>query len=166
MPPSLDAFIGGRTAFYFGYPYETTEIRTRAPKLNFGIAKLPQVSPSKPKNIAVYPVEVVSKKTADPDIAWDFLQFTAAPERASQFLIASKRPTSLRALIGDQMQDPDIEPFAGQLLTAESWYKGSDYRKVEDAFRLMINTKPTVQQPDWYHIISPAIGTVNSTIGF
>lgn len=166
MPNSLDAFVSGKTAFYFGYPSEITEIRTRSPKLNFGITKVPQVQPSTPHNIAYYPIEVVSKKTKNPNEVWDFLQFAASREQVTGFLTAAKRPTALRALISDQLTNADIAPFAGQLLTAKSWYRGTDYEKVEAAFKDMINTKPTFEHPEWLPIVAQAAGVVNTTIPF
>lgn len=166
MPNSLDAFITGRTAFYFGYPIEAGEIHTRAPSLNFAIAALPQNRPSQPFNVALYPVEVVSKKTPSPNEAWDFLQFLASQEQVSSYLNASRRPTALRGLISSQLTNPDIATFATQVLTAKSWYKGTDYEKVEEAFRTMINTKPTIQHPEWQTIVSDAVSAVNATIAF
>ncbi|MBM3205124.1 extracellular solute-binding protein, partial [Candidatus Uhrbacteria bacterium] len=43
QPDSLDAFIHGRTAFFFGYSYHLQQIRAGNPKLNLGISKLPQI---------------------------------------------------------------------------------------------------------------------------
>lgn len=165
MPDSLDAFITGKTAFYFGYPSDIGQIRERAPKLDFGIAPLPQVDPSKAANLLHYPVEVVAKKTAHPDEAWDFLQFLASDEQVGPFLTAARRPTALRSLIQGQLTDPDIAPFAGQVLTASNWYKGRDYSKVVEAFAKMIETYPTAEHPEYYPIVAEAIGLINTTVG-
>lgn len=166
MPQSLDAFIAGKTAFYFGYPNDIGIIRDRAAKIDFGIAPLPQIDTGNPVNVLRYPVEVVSKKTEHPDEAWDFLQFIASQDQVGPFLTAAKRPTSLRALIGSQLNDPDIGPFAGQVLTGKSWYKGSDYGKVEAAFTEMIETYPTYQHPEYLPIVNNAVNEVNQTILF
>ena len=68
----LDAFIAGRTAYYFGFPEDARRIRSQAPRLDLGVAPLPQVKAADRSNIALFPVEVVSKETANPDYAWDF----------------------------------------------------------------------------------------------
>src|SRR6056297_346858 len=39
MPNSLEAFIQGRTAMFFGYAYHRPEIKARNPQLNFSIAR-------------------------------------------------------------------------------------------------------------------------------
>lgn len=165
LPDSLDAFITGKTAFFFGFPSDVKKIRERAPKLDFGIATLPQIDPAKPANILHYPVEVVAKKTAHPNEAWDFLQFLASDEQVAPFLTASKRPTALRSLIQGQLTDPDIVPFASQVLIARAWYKGNDYGKVQEAFNFMIETRPTAERPEYYSIVSVGIELIDRTIG-
>jgi ABC-type glycerol-3-phosphate transport system substrate-binding protein len=164
LPDSLDAFIAGKTAFYFGFPYDREEIRDRAPRLNFEVASLPQVNPAEVRNNARYPVETVSKKTAHPNEAWDFLLFAASEAQVVEYLRATGRPTALRNLIDDQMQDPDAAPFVSQVLTAESWYRGKNYEEVEDAFATMIETYPTVRKPDYTPIVADAVNAVNWTL--
>jgi len=164
MPDSLDAFVTGRTAFYFGYPYDATQIRTRAPKLDFGIAPLPQVDPGKVFNIARYPVEVVSQKTKNANEAWDFLQFIGQPDKVSSFLFATKRPTALRSLIKEQTTNPDVGIFVTQILTSRSWYRGVDYLEAEKIFAEMVDTKPTAEQPDVTPIVGRAAGQINATM--
>lgn len=164
MPQSLDAFITGKTAFYFGFPTDIRKIRDRAPKLDFGIAPMPQVDPSKPTTVLHYPVEVVSKQSEQPDEAWDFLQFLASEEQVGPYLTAAKRPTAIRSLISGQLTEPDIAPFAGQVLTARAWYRGVDYEKVKDAFTFMIDFRPTIEFPDYWPIVAEAEGRVNSTM--
>lgn len=163
MPLSIDAFVTGRTAFFLGYPSDMARIRERAPSLDFGVAPLPQVDPTRPKSLARYPVEVVSRRTAHPNEAWDFIQFAAAQEQVSAWLSMVKRPTALRALIGSQLTDPDIAPFAGQVLTGRSWYKGKDWPAVEAAFNDMIDARPTVEKPDYLPFVNQAVSVVNST---
>ncbi|MEY4744119.1 MAG: hypothetical protein RL272_64, partial [Candidatus Parcubacteria bacterium] len=152
-----------KSAFFFGLPSDIKQIRERAPKLDFGIAPLPQVDPSKPVNVLHYPVEVVSKKTAHPDEAWDFLQFLASDEQVGPYLTAAKRPTALRSLVQGQLTDPDIAPFAGQVLTGKNWYRGNDYGKVQEAFTQMIETRPTIEHPEYYSIVSNGIMLINGT---
>ncbi len=164
MPDSLDAFVTGRTAFYFGYPVDAKEIKARAPRLDLGIAPLPQVDPNKIFNVARYPLEVVSKKTKHPNETWDFIQFISQQDKVSNFLFATKRPTAIRALIKDQLANPDVGVFATQILTARSWYRGTDYPAAEKAFADMINEKPTAQRPELTWAVSRAAAEISATI--
>jgi len=139
MPDSLDAFIQGKTAYYFGYSYDIPTIKTRAPKLQYGITTMPQIQGNEEVNFANYWIEVVSRKTKNPDIAWDFLQFIASkPENAIKYLNKVSKPTALRSLIQKQQEDLVLEPFAKQLLTAKSWYKGKDALTTEKIFQDLI----------------------------
>ncbi len=45
---------------------------------------------------------------------------------------------ALRALVADQQKDLDLQVFANQLLTANSWYRGNDGPAMETAMRELI----------------------------
>lgn len=140
LSSSLQAFIEGKTAFFFGYAYNLLEIQKQAPKLNFDLAPMPQIEGSDYKvNYANYWVESVSKKTKYSNEAWDFLQFASSKDQADKFLSRAKKPTALRSLISKQLEDFDLKVFAGQLLTSKSWYHGKDFNAVESIFKEMIN---------------------------
>jgi len=163
MPNSLESFMNGKTAFYFGYAYNIPTIKTQAPKLNFEIAACPQIQPSNPINFANYWAETVSKKSQHSNEAWDFILFiTANADNNKIFLSQSKRPTALRSLISSQLDDLELSAFVGQLLTAKSWYKGKNAIAAEEIFKQMIRDNlqgilPTVQ------IISLGAQKINQT---
>ncbi|HDQ23147.1 MAG TPA: extracellular solute-binding protein [Candidatus Uhrbacteria bacterium] len=137
MPNSLTAFMSGQTAFFFGYSYHIPIIKAQAPKLNFEITEAPQIGTA--VNFANYWVETVSKKSKNTDAAWDFILFiTTNLENNKKFLEKNKKPTALRALISQQATDLELAPFANQLLTSRSWYKGRDSQAAEEIFRQMI----------------------------
>ncbi len=137
MPNSLEAFVGGKTAMFVGYSYELPLIRARAPKLDVGIAPVPQINES--VNFANYWVNGVSRKTAHPNESWDFVQYMAAQDQATGYLAATKKPTALKALVNAQQEDLDVGVFAEQTLTAQSWYKGKDSIATEQAFKDLIH---------------------------
>ncbi|MBI3626522.1 extracellular solute-binding protein [Candidatus Uhrbacteria bacterium] len=139
MPNSLDAFISGQTAMFFGYSFHVPVIKARAPKLNLGLAKLPQIEGNPEVNFANYWVEVVSKKSKNPDFAWNLVQFLTRQENVKKHLDLAKKPTALRALINDQSEDLSVGVFASQLLTAKSWYQGKDPGAAEKIFGQMID---------------------------
>ncbi len=139
MPNALDAFAQGKTAFFIGYNYHLPLIRARAPKLNFSIAHLPQIEGGAELNYANYWVEVVSKKSAAVDFAWDFVQFAASAKEVPNYLSVAKKPTALRSLIEGQLGDLDLGIFASQVLTAKNWYRGKDAKAAEKAFADLIN---------------------------
>ena len=138
---SLEMFSQGKLAIMFGYSYHLPQIRAMAPKLNFSIAKLPQIEGYQQKvNFANYWVETVSQKSEYSDEAWDFLQFIAKAEQAESYLEKAKRPTALRSLVDEQIYDDDLGIFAEQVLTAKSWYRGADSNAAELIIGKMIDS--------------------------
>jgi len=137
---SLDMFTQGKLALMFGYSYHLPQIRAQAAKLNFSVAKLPQIEDNQQIiNFANYWVETVSKKSKHVDEAWDFIQFAARAENVKSYLEKTKKPTALRSLVEEQLDDMDVGVFADQILTAKSWYKGADAIAAEKIIGDMIN---------------------------
>ncbi|HBR81128.1 MAG: Extracellular solute-binding protein family 1 [Candidatus Uhrbacteria bacterium GW2011_GWE2_45_35] len=140
MNDSYDAFTNGKTAFFFGYAYHQPLLKVDAPKLDFRISALPQIEVGKAVNLANYWVWTVAKASANSKWAWDFIQFASEKEQVAEYLSTSKKPTALRGLINEQAEDPEVNIFVSQLLTAESWYHGKDAGVVEEAFTDLIDS--------------------------
>jgi len=138
MQNSLDAFVQGRVAYFFGYSYHIPTINAQAPKLQYGISKLPQISGNQEINFANYWVEVASKKTKYPDEVWDFIEYVSSAGNVEKYLDKTKKPTALRGLIQKQSENADLYTFVSQLLTAKSWYKGKNATSAETAIKEMI----------------------------
>lgn len=166
MPDALKEFTTGKTAFFFGYAYHIPTIKSQAPQLKWAIAPLPQVNAEHNNvNIANYWVETVSKKTKHPDEAWDFIQFAASAEQAEKYLNKTSKPTALRALVEKQQNIPELEPFAGQLLTAKSWYRGRDAGAMEKAMADMVTGALVAVEPGKLEeAVNLAIQRINQTI--
>lgn len=156
LPNSLDLFAQGKLAMLFGYNYMLPTIRSNGPKINFEISGFPQIKGNPPVNFANYWVYSVSSKIiSNPenvakdkgtfyakqkqDTAWDFVQFMANENQVKSYLEKTKRPTALRSLVDKQKEDEKIGIFADQLLTAKSWYKGTDAITAEDFMKNMID---------------------------
>ncbi|MFA5109663.1 MAG: extracellular solute-binding protein [Patescibacteria group bacterium] len=166
LPNSLEMFIGGNLAIMFSYSYDLETIKARAPKLNFSVAKLPQIEGNPPTNVnfANYWVESVSKKSPHPDEAWDFIQFITKEEQAKSYLEKTKRPTALRSLVASQKEDNEIGIFADQVLTAKSWYKGLNAAAAEDAIKEMIETMIKNTGEKIQTILNTAASKVQQTV--
>lgn len=139
MPDSFDAFVSGNTAFFFGYSYHHALIRASNSKLNFAVSPLPQIDGGKTVNYANYWIETVAKSTDAGDWAWDFVQFATKEDQVTSYLEAAKKPAALRSLINTQLEDEVLSIFAGQTLTSDSWYRGSDAAIAEEALLDLID---------------------------
>lgn len=140
QPNSLDAFIQGKTAFYFGYSYHYDLIRARAPKLNLGITSMPQIENFPVKNVANYWYFVVSKKSKGQDAAWNYLNQLTKPEYAKEILTRANRPAARKSLLTDQLENERLGIFASQVLTARSWYRGRNPERMEAALSELITS--------------------------
>ncbi len=147
QPNSLEAFIAGKAAFFFGYSYHLDEVRARAPRLNLGISKMPQIDGNPVKNVANYWFWTVSKKTKNANLAWNFLNYLAKPENAKKVLDIAKRPAAIKSLLPGQLDNEDVGVFAAQVLTAVSWYTGRDPQAADRAILQMINTVVAAAAP-------------------
>jgi len=163
MPQSLDAFIQGKSAIFFGYSYHLPLIRTQAPKLNLGIAKVPQIEGNPEINFANYWVYSVIKKSTHPNEAWDFVEYMSDAKNVVSYLSRAKRPTALRSLISSQLEDLDLGVFASETLTAKSWYRGKDGVAAENAMVEMIDSAVAGLYPT-KDILKTAAQKVNQTI--
>jgi ABC-type glycerol-3-phosphate transport system substrate-binding protein len=156
MPDSLDAFVQGRLAMFFGLPSDLKTIRERSPKMEVAVAAAPQINDAFKYNVALYPIEVVSKFSKNADTAWDFLQFAARAENVASFLAATGRPTALRSLIDGQTPDPDVGPFSQQALTAVTWYRGENYERAKEIMRGLVTFRLAGSDSDYGRAISGA----------
>ncbi|MFA5155726.1 MAG: extracellular solute-binding protein [Patescibacteria group bacterium] len=166
LPNALEMFISGNLAIMFSYSYDLPTIKARAPKLNFSVAKLPQIEGNPPTNInfANYWIEVVSKKSVHQNEAWDFIEFATKEEQVKSYLEKTKRPTALRSLVASQQNDDIIGVFAAQVLTAKSWYRGKNVAAAETAIREMIDTMIKNTSDKVQVIIDTAAAKVQQTI--
>ncbi len=165
MPNSLDAFITGRVSMVFGYNYHLPTIQSRAPRLDFGIAPIPQVNPDNQVNFANYWLETVSKNSEHPDEAWDFLLFATQKDQVKKYLEKTKRPTALKSLITSQMEDEYLHASVVQILTATNWYQGREPLAAEQTFKEMISQlNNAVDEREKKEILETAVEKINQTI--
>jgi len=133
QPNSFDAFVSGKTAFFFGYAYHLPLLKTQAPKLDIRVTALPQIEGSRVVNFANYWVETVSKASPNQKWAWDFIEFATSKDRAKTYLEKSGKPTARRDLISSQIEEEYLSVFVNQILTAKSWYHGKNAPVAEQA---------------------------------
>jgi ABC-type glycerol-3-phosphate transport system substrate-binding protein len=166
QPDSLEAFVAGKVAFFFGYGYQLPTIKARAPKLNLGIATLPQIKDSPVANFANYWAWSVAKKSQNQDVAWNFVNFMAKPAEAKKYLDLAKRPAAQNSLLPAQLEDEDVGVFASQVLTAQSWYRGNDPRAADKAFNDLIDAAQGKTVEEYPALVNTAAEIIAQTITY
>jgi multiple sugar transport system substrate-binding protein len=136
---SVDAFNAGETAMMFNYAHQIATIRAAAPRLNWGIAPVPQASTVDSRTYADYYALAVSKNSKFPNEAWQFAYYMTAGDGTISYLNAAHRPTARKDLIDQQKTDADLGVFAEQALTARSWFQSDDLA-TETIFADMIDS--------------------------
>ncbi len=124
---AFEMFANGKLAYFFGYSYHADELRARGVQFDWRITNFPQTRGAQgTKYFTNYWVNVVAKKSANQNAAWNFVQTTASQQSVEKYLLANTKPTALRALVDSQRQDNNLRVFVDQVLTADNWYDGYD----------------------------------------
>jgi len=136
---SVDAFVEGNVAMMFNYSHQAETLRAKAPRLDFSIAPMPQLSAA---NVAVnyenYWAPTVWKQSKNAVEAWRFLTYLTSLEGAAKYIATSGRPPARRDLISQQVDKIELGVFAKQALSARGWYQ-VDNIEVEKIFAEMID---------------------------
>ncbi|MFH1598218.1 MAG: extracellular solute-binding protein [Patescibacteria group bacterium] len=152
MPDALETFVQGQLAFMFGYSYHISSIEQRGTRLNYGIAPMLHINPDgtdknptgvgrKTINMANYWVLGVHTESDYPEESWSFINFIASQEEeAEKYLEKTSKPGALVQVLNTQKNDPVLEVFANQALSAQSWYTGYDAVATEGYFKDMIDS--------------------------
>jgi len=164
QPNSLDAFTQGKTAMFFGYNYHLPIIRARGPRLNLALAKMPQIQGNPIVNLASYWGWTVAKKTKNPDLAWNLINFMRMPDQNLTYLKAGKKPAALRSQLASQLEDEDVGVFASQVLTSQTWYRGTNSRAADDAFVNMISLASLGTPEAYRQALTDGLDRVSQTV--
>ncbi|MDD2758454.1 MAG: extracellular solute-binding protein [Patescibacteria group bacterium] len=171
MDDSLDSFVKGETAFYFGYSFNNSQIKARAPQLNYGILPMLQLDPEKSVNVANYWLQCVVAKSGKQNEAWGLLNYLTRSSATEEYLTQTKRPTALRNLVNKQKENIELAPFVSQILVADSWYRGGDYAAAAQAIKdmtaewLNVPLKFEDRVPQWQaDVLNRGASKINQTL--
>ena len=72
--------------------------------------------------------------------AWNFLQFMIQSANVDSYLKATNKLSPLKKVLSTQTTDPIKSVFAGQLLTARTWYHGKKAIEANNYLQQMITS--------------------------
>lgn len=138
---SIDSFAEGETAMMFNYSYHMATVKAKNPRLNFGIAPMPQIAgsaESEYKNFAAYWPFAVANASPNPQAAWQFVRFLTNQAMSQQINLAQGVPPARVDSVVELQRDPVMGVFADQTLTADTWPR-VDIAAVDTIFNQMID---------------------------
>ena len=132
LPPSTQAFAGGKLAMYLAPSWRAFEIRQQNPNLNFRTVKVPQlakVSQNEPDvTYASYWVEGVWSRSTNKTEVWNFLKFLSSTESLQKLYLGATKtrlfgePYSRLEMAPLLADDPIISGVVAGAPDAQSWY--------------------------------------------
>ena len=137
FPSDVQAFMEGKTAMMLNYSYQIANIRKFAPKLRFETTVIPQRQIQNPITVANYWGETVSKNSAHPNEAWDFIKFMSTRSVQSRFTKSAGYISARKDLQESMTGRRYYGPVATQISYAKSWYR-KNTAEVEAIFTRMI----------------------------
>ncbi|MEK7636113.1 MAG: extracellular solute-binding protein [Patescibacteria group bacterium] len=141
LPNSIQAFADSKTAMIIGFSKDYEKIIKKNPRLNFGIAPLPQQKDQPIKfNYGIVSGLTVSKNSRNPLEAWRFIVYATTDSNAVKFYLnASNNPPAYRRYVTADFLAPYLEVFKAQILSARTWVQ-ADERVVLMIFQNMIQS--------------------------
>ncbi|MBI2278744.1 MAG: extracellular solute-binding protein [Candidatus Brennerbacteria bacterium] len=134
-------FADEKLAMMIDYASAIPALAARNTFLNYGVAPVPQ--PKDAGNALTYASYYglgVSRRSANPALAWEFITTAATSEAAAQsYAEATKKPPALRSLANAYESDPVRRVFARQILTARSWLQ-TDPDAIRASFSKLIES--------------------------
>lgn len=139
LPSSLDSFIAGDTAVYFGFASEFASVRQKNPNLNFDVAVIPQSRSGRSVTYGRVLGLAMPKNIQNIEAPYAFMQSMIEPDVvaiASDILFL---PPVRRDLLAGDPSNAFMQTFHDSALLAKSFY---DFDPVEtdDIFQRMIES--------------------------
>ncbi len=146
---ALDAFTQGKLGYFFGTLADRTVMA--ASNINWGVAPMlhiratgdndGQTSTERFIDAAEYQVAMVSKSAASharSTQAWNFVEYISEAGNVPVYIKATGRLPAVRSLLAQIQDDPSAGLYAKQLLTAKTWYRGTDSTTVDKDMQQLI----------------------------
>lgn len=142
QPSARDAFLQGKVAYYFGTYADRVAIAKS--NLSWSVTSLPHLSSDGDwgrnfVDLPRYSIGMVAKSSKKQTVAWNFLQYISEPARAKAYLNVTQRLGARKSLLNEQVKRAELEIYANQLLTARSWYQGTDAQNKDKYLETLVN---------------------------
>ena len=139
MPASIDAFIAGDVAMYFGFASEFATIREKNPNLNFDVAIIPQSRTGNRATYARVMALAIPKTTPNVERAFALIRNMTASDSVAVLADAMFLPPVKRDLLAKKPDNAFMQTFHDSALIAKSVYDFNPEQS-EEVFRRMVES--------------------------
>lgn len=139
LPNSIDAFIGGNLAFYFGYASEISKIQDKNPNLNFDVAQIPQEVGGVPQVYGKMTAFAIVKRSKNPTGALGVISKLTEKASVELWRDVANLPPIRRDLLSESAKDAYMTVFYRSAIQSRSWYDPNP-RESDAVFRDMIGS--------------------------
>ncbi len=122
LPNSIDAFTGGKSAFYIGSASELFKIQSVNPNLSFDVTQALQTRGTNTKRTygKIYAL-AVNKKSSNLTTAFSVAGILTTGDSAKNLAIAVSLPPASKALLADKPTDPYLFTFFNSAIITRTW---------------------------------------------
>jgi len=121
LPTSLNQFLAGDLAMYFGFASEVDDIRAKNPNLDFDMSTMPQSSNSSDRKVfGNMTILSIARNSKNPVEAYRIISLLSSPD----FLLAFNDTLGLPPVRRDMLQADPSDPTQSILFTSALWSRG------------------------------------------
>lgn len=118
---SLDAFLAGNLALYFGNASEFRQLRAKNPNLNFDVALVPQQDQTSSVSYGRFYGLALVKSAANPTSAFGVINVLTTPDTQALWATQSGLPPARSDLLAIKQSDPYLSIFYKAAVQSKAW---------------------------------------------
>jgi len=142
LPNSLDAFIAGDVAMYFGFASEFATVREKNPNLNFDVAVVPQSRTGTRATYGRVLALAIPKNTPNVERAYALIQNLTAPATITTISDIMFLPPVRRDLLAGKPSNAFMQTFHDSALLSKTLYDFNQ-GETDQVFKRMIESVVT-----------------------
>jgi ABC-type glycerol-3-phosphate transport system substrate-binding protein len=140
LPDSLNYFLGGDLALYFGFGSEIGNLQLKNPNLNFDVAPIPTEREGGTNvSFANFNALAITKSSKNPSAAFSVISMLSGQAGAIALSNALKLPPARRDLLNQKPTDAYQSVFYGSAIRSKAWLDPSP-AETNTVFKAMVES--------------------------
>ncbi len=139
MPSSLDAFLAGKLAIYFGFASEYNRIQDKNPNLNYDVSQIPETKNGQPAVFGRMTAFSIVKQTRNFQGAVGVISKMTEPAAIKVLTDLTLLPSVRRDMLSQPTKDSALTVFNRAAIQSKSWFDPNP-QGTDDIFLDMIES--------------------------